>query len=343
MPATISFGVLDSALAPRSVSASAFEYGVYGISIHSEFPLALPGKSGSALASIELRTATPKEFANAIAGVELQGRTHWYKYVNLADGSSYVRWSGLGEFLVHPEGREILCAQAPGASRESYQVYLLGQALSFAIVKLGFEPLHGTAIVINGEGARGEAIVLLGDTGFGKSTLAASFIDAGYPLLTDDLLLLHPGERGLNAYPGPSRIKLFPKSARQLLGAAAAGVPMNPETRKQIISLRSAQTHPNPVRLRAIYVLAPPQEMRRQRRVRIEPLPAREAFVALLTNTFNYLIADRDRLRRQVQQTTQFLDAVPVKKLSYPRLFRRLPEVREAILADSRNAGGSLT
>ena len=76
--------------------------------------------------------------------------------------------------------------------------------------------------------------------------------------------------------------------------------------------------------------------MRRQRSVRIEPIVAREAFLALVGNTFNSLIDDPARLHRQVIETARFLRGVPVKKLAYPRLLARLPEVRDAILTDSR-------
>jgi hypothetical protein len=315
---------------PRTLTAQ-FQYGVYGISLRSEIPLVLPECRGAALAHIDLKRGTPQAFSQAIAGTELTRRADWYHYAHLQDRSSYVRWRGLGEFLVSDRGRQILWDRAPEAPMESFQVYLLGQALSFALVKGGFEPLHGTAIV-----HQGQAIVLLGDSGFGKSTLAASFLAEGCPLLTDDLLLLRPSAAGMLAYPGPPRIKLFPDAARRLLPSAAAGVPMNSETNKHVIPLEAAQRCPGPVPLRAIYVLAPPHEMRRQRRVRIEPLPAREAFLALVSNTFNRYIADPDRLQRQVAESTGLLRSVPVRKLSYPRSLARLPEVREAILADSR-------
>ena len=219
---------------------------------------------------------------------------------------------------------------------ESFQVYLLGQALSTALVKQGFEPLHGTAIV-----DQDEAIVFLGDSKFGKSTLAASFVGAGYQLLTDDLLLLREKGPRFEAYPGPPRLKLFPKTANRFFGAAAASIRMNPVTRKQIIPLTSQQTCAYPVHLRAIYVLAEPGEMRKQRGVRIEPIVAREAFLSLVGNTFNSLINDAARLRRQLIETARLLDIVPIRKLSYPRLLARLPEVRDAILKDSLLGSGN--
>lgn len=335
MPSAISLHIGHAAPTQVSKSVPPFRYCVYGLSLRSDMPLSLPENSVCELAQIVIRCGTSAALAEATAGAELHSRSDWYSYAHLQDGSTYVRWNGMGEFLVRAGGQEIHCVREPGVSMESFQVYLLGQALSFALVKRGFEPLHGTAIV-----AEGEAIVLLGDSGFGKSTLAASFIDAGYTLLTDDLLLLRPVEGRLDAYPGPPRIKLYPEMAQQILGSTARGVPMNAETQKLVIPLDLARSCFAPVRLRAIYVLSPPHKMLEQQQVCIEALPAREAFIALVSNTFNDVIADSSRLQRQVVETTRFLNAVPVRRLSYPRSLARLPEVRAAILDDSRGFYG---
>jgi hypothetical protein len=304
-------------------------YGVYGISLRSEFALALPGCPGEALTQIEVCAGSSAAFAEAVQGSALKSRSDWYHYANLADGSSYVRWEELGEFLVSSDGRRIICLKADQASIESFQVYLLGQALSFALVKIGFEPLHATAIAVGGE-----AVVLLGASGFGKSSLAACFLAEGDPLLTDDLLLLeHTCER-FYVQPGPPRIKLFPGIARRFLAGTAAGVPMNAMTAKLIIPLDPRQSPRNPVPVTAIYVLAPPHENRTTRKIKIEVLSPREAFMAIVANTFNYLLVDPARLQRQVRETTSLIRSIPVKKLSYPRVLADLPLVREAILTD---------
>src|SRR5579862_9917561 len=141
-----------------------FRYGVYGISLRSEFPLFLRRQSLSGLVEIELGWGSPTIFSEATCGTQIQSHPDWYHYARLEDGSSYVRWAGLGEFLVSCDGRRIVCMRASEAPEESFQVYLLGQALSFALVQSGFEPLHATAIAINGE-----AIGFLGECGFGKS------------------------------------------------------------------------------------------------------------------------------------------------------------------------------
>lgn len=310
--------------------AATYRYGVYGISLLSEIPLSLPEHPNSALAEIKLYTASDDWFNDALRGVEMEeSGSAWYQYARLSDRSSYARWDGVGEFLISADGRVIVCrhfGQVPG---ESFRVYLLGQALSFALVKRGFEPLHATVVVVDNA-----AVAFLGDSGFGKSSLAASFLDAGHRVLTDDLLLLQAMASCVLAYPGAPRIKLMPKTARRFLGGAVSGVRMNPETEKLILSLDRKQSCSIPVPLKAVYSLAGLQEVFPNQEIRSLPLPLCQAFIELVKNTFNIRIRDADRLERQLNEAARLVRLVPVRKLWFPRVWRQLPSVREAIIAD---------
>jgi len=307
-----------------------YRYSVYGISLRSQFSLALPAPGNASLQDIELREGSRALFEEAARGATLKpSPTAWYRHAHLPGGSTYLRWEGVAEFLVSPDGLHLTCGWLGENSHESFQVYLLGQALSFALVKSGFEPLHSTCVVINGS-----AVAFLGSSGFGKSSLAACFLGAGYPLLTDDLLLLQGTRKGYCGYPGPPRIKLFPRVARRFLGANLSGVPMNSGTQKLVLPLLENQTHRTTAPLKAIYVLNSPRKVSRQQRISITPLSPREAFLALLRNTFNRLLVDPERLHRQFEAMTRLVAKVPVATISYPRVLDSLPEVREAILSD---------
>ena len=312
-------------------AACSHQYRVYGITLDSEIQLALPQCGSGDLAHIELRIAPPAFFSDATHEVPLdQADGSWYQFARLPDRSSYARWKRVGEFLVSANGRSIHCRPFDEAITESFQVYLLGQALSFALVKRGFEPLHATTIVIDGE-----AVVFLGDGGFGKSTLAACFLDAGHRMLTDDLLLLRQSTHGILAYPGPPRIKLLPKIARKYMSQiVGGGVRMNPDTEKLILPLGEERHCPVPVPVKAIYALPAPLEIFRKKGIRIEPLSARDGFLKLVESTFNYRVVDRDRLGRQFTETARLVCAMPIRGLSYPRVLSRLAEVRDSILRD---------
>lgn len=312
----------------------AHTYGVYGITLRSQIQLALPESTGAGLAEIDLRMEAPSFFKNEIDGAPLKwSQFSTYQYAHLKDGSSYVRWDGLGEFWVSSDGRFIACGRLSDCPEESFQVYLLGQALSFALVKCGFEPFHATCVVMNGE-----AVAFLGDSGFGKSSLAAHCLKMGDRLLTDDLLLLQEHAEGFLAFPGPPRIKLLPEMARDILGSADHGVPMNPHGPKLVFPLKRNQICDSPVILRAIYELAPPIDMEDVEGVELESLTFREAFVELSCNTFNYVILDRERLHRQVTETARIATVLPVKRLCHPRSLESLVLARNAILEDLRRA-----
>ncbi|MGH7782080.1 MAG: hypothetical protein ACREQR_19865 [Candidatus Binataceae bacterium] len=308
---------------------------MYGVAVRSDIPLALRPHDLGIGAAIEIRTESAGFFARATRGARFrEGLPGWFKYACLDDLSSYARWKRLGEFLVSSDGRLVYCRKFRGAHSESFQVYLLQRALSFALVKLGLEPLHATAVIVDGN-----AIAFLGDSGFGKSSLAACFLAQGHELLTDDLLLLRHSGAGMRAYPGPPRIKLFPAIANRFLGDRAAGVPMNPETKKLVLPLLPKQLCSEPVPLKAIYVLEPPRESRRKQGIRLVPLVPRQAFLELLKNTFNYWHIPPDRLQRQFSEASRLANMVPFAKLCHSRVVRELPAVRDAILADVGNAG----
>jgi hypothetical protein len=235
----------------------------------------------------------------------------------------------MGEAIVSADGRRIVCRPDRETPPESFHVYLLGQALSFALLKLGFEPLHATAVVVDGR-----AVGLLGDSGNGKSTLAAGFIDAGFAVLTDDVLVVHAREGQALAFPGPPRLKLFPKVAERLVADLGRASRMNGDTAKLVVPLEDPQVHNRPVPIAALYELAAPAGAPGARDVRIERMSGREAALALVRGAFNQRLVTRDRLTRQFAAAAGLAEIVEVRRLSYPRLFSRLPDVVGAILAD---------
>jgi hypothetical protein len=305
-----------------------YRYSVYGVVVASDTPLALPEYSGGGLGEVECRSAPASAFLAAAddAGVD---RRSWYRYGFLADGSTYVAWEAVGEFIVAADGRRITCRRSEESSMESFHVYMLGQALSFALVKQRFEPLHATAVVVDDC-----AVAFLGDSGFGKSSLAACFLEAGHRLLTDDLLILQESSGRIVAYPGPSRIKLFPAIARRFLGATPSRVAMNAGTDKRILPIDERLRCRVPVTIKALYSLTAPRDACRTKGASIDPLSPREAFVELLKATINRRLVSPRRLSRQFDVMSSLAARIPIRKLSYPRMIECLQEVRALVLSD---------
>jgi hypothetical protein len=312
-----------------------YRYSVYGIEVLSDTPLALPACTGGGLATVEFRSAAESDFLTTIATAEFDTRSEpWYRHAWLPDGSAYVRWEAVGEFLVAANGRCIRWRRFDESSIESFQVYLLGQALSFALVKQRLEPLHATVVTVDDR-----AVAFLGSSGAGKSTLAACFLEAGHRLVTDDLLLLHEESGRLLAYPGPPRLKLFPEIAGRFFPQIADGVAMNADTEKLILGVGGRMKETAPVALAAVYSLTTPDGNSATEGVNVEDVSRREAFFELVKSTFNRHLVSAERLARQFDAATRLSDRLPVARLSYPRSLERLAEARESIYRHIRNAG----
>jgi len=250
-------------------------------------------------------------------------RRDWFSYQARPDGSALARWRGLSDFTISADGATVRWRRLPRVTDEAYRGYLLPQVLSFSLLARGQEPLHGSAVAVDGG-----VIAFLGDCGLGKSSLTAAFLQAGYPLVTDDLLVLVRRGVGYTVEPGMPSIKLDPSVARRLLGALPGGPRMAPGAAKRIVSLPPSMSVRNPLPLRALYVLT------RGRSVRITPVTQAAAFLEILRDAFNTVLLDSARLASQFRFARRLASTVRVRRLAYPRRLAGLERVREAVLED---------
>src|SRR5688572_8985888 len=234
-------------------------YLVYGLVLESSIPLSCPRAEAHSRPDVYLRAGAARRFENAGHILQLSSNPEqWFECRRLSDGTTYLRWAGLFEFLIAPDARTIEYHRLEKATDESLTTYLLGQVLSFSLLSRGYEPLHATAVVIDGE-----AVAFLGDCGYGKSTLGAAFLARGFPILTDDVLVLEAGNGRWRAHAGPPRLKLFPSVARKVL-ARNAGVHLNTGTSKLVLPLTDREVSTRPMPLGALYVLPGPGRQRAQ-------------------------------------------------------------------------------
>jgi hypothetical protein len=313
------------------MTAAAGSYNVYGIRLRSEWKLPYPKGAAPWLADVSLLKGGDAEFADALKAANIPVAPSPWSTAPLPDGSTYLRWLNIFEFLIQSDGRSVVCRPLSHRALDAFHTHL-GPSLSFALINIGIEPLHSTTVVIDGQ-----AVALMGDSGYGKSTLGAEFLRAGHQLLTDDLLVLKDTRKGFLAYPGAPRVKLYPEMARRVLGPNVKGLRLKGLTPKLIVPLDATRGRRTITPLKAIYVLTPPPHVSGRKApagVRFKDLTARQACLELVRNTFNMAVEESGRLERQFAQATRLALNVPIKTLSYPRRFSMLSEAREAILAD---------
>ena len=215
---------------------------MYGLSLKSYVTLSCMPDITLAPHEVELVRGPIELFAQSRQGAAIKwGPTDWFHYRRLDNGSDYLRWKGLCEFLVSIDGRQIAYLPAKGISHETFQTYLVSQALSFSLIKLGMEPLHATTVVMNGQ-----AIGLLGNSGDGKSSLGAAFLQAGHRILTDDLLVIKEDQsgKGFLAFPGASTNKALSEHFQMSVWGSGHGHPNESKNKKTDYSLELLAVFP---------------------------------------------------------------------------------------------------
>jgi hypothetical protein len=302
-------------------------YSLYGLTLRSAIPLPCPRvETEIASADVELVECGAGEFWQASSQERIFFREEGLWQCSIfADGSAHILWRDHFEFVVSPDARQVRWRKLQDVSYEVFLTYFLGQVLSYCLLARGIEPLHATAIVVNER-----AIAFLGDSGYGKSTLAATFLQKGYALLTDDVLALEFKVEKVWARPGIARVKLNPDSADALLSGRRS-IPMNSFTSKMIFPLVAAQHSDRAFPLQAVYVLP---HKSTQSRIAIRRLSGRSSFFPIVENTFNNTVLHSDRLKQQFAFAGRLAGLIPVKRLSYPKRMDMLPAVADAILED---------
>jgi hypothetical protein len=305
-------------------------YRLYGVALHSTLALPCARNSDKNAPNVYLASGNRTRFSQLRKRLAVDSNARaWFQYRRAPGGESYLRWVDHFEFTISADGRNIHYNPLNGVTTEALSAYLLGHVLSFSLLAFGFEPLHATVLVIGGK-----AVALLGDCGYGKSTLAAALVARGFPILTDDLMVLAPRGSGWMVQPGLPHLKLFPSVAERLLGHHAAGTPMNTRTAKLMIPLEKHQMVSRAVPLKALYILPEPGRPASTGRIGIQRLSGSDAFLEVVRAAFNLTVTDKSRLANQFSFAERLIGRVPVRRLNYRRSFAALPAVCDAILAD---------
>ena len=169
----------------------------------------------------------------------------------------------------------------------------------------------------------------MGASGRGKSTLAAAFASTGYRFLTDDGLLLEPGDPP-RIVPSPPSLRLWDDSRAALLAGAPGTA--TPYSAKMRLLAGDAIPHcPQPRMLHQVYFLGEA----RASTPTIVALPPAEAVIELVRHSFLIDVEAQDVLAAHFGGLASVANGVAFFRLDYPRRFGELPRLREAIVAHS--------
>jgi hypothetical protein len=235
-----------------------------------------------------------------------------------APQEDYLFWQEVGTFLIRG-GRDIIVDPSPGLDEKMLRLFVLGPVLAILLHQRGHLLLHASAVAV----ADG-AVLFLGDTGWGKSTMAAALYARGHSLVTDDVAVLGTDERCPMLFPGFPQLKLWPE-ALVSLGDDPDNLPRcNPhfEKRARPVARRFV---PNPIPIKRIYVLD------KGNTPEILPLRPQKALGELVRHTYGALdVGSPSHFLR----CTGIVNQVDMRSLSRQKSLLQLPSLARLIEDD---------
>ncbi|AXQ29307.1 hypothetical protein D0B54_11665 [Solimonas sp. K1W22B-7] len=168
-----------------------------------------------------------------------------------APGEALLSLPGIGRFHVR-DGAEIMIEPAAGIAQGHLRVFLLNLVFGLLLLQRGELVLHA-AVVETDDGC----IALAGESGTGKSTLAAALHARGRRVLSDEFCVVRniPGQ-GPSVVPGPPYLQVWADALSQLGYDPARLEPVRPGLAKHVLPLGSGHAD-RVLPLRGIHILSP--------------------------------------------------------------------------------------
>jgi hypothetical protein len=247
-------------------------------------------------------------------------------------GHFRIRYQDGVEFWVDALGRQVWSTWPANRTPEDAAVYLLGPILGLVLRLRGVTCVHASAVAIDGQ-----AIMLVGPGGAGKSTAAAAFAMSGFSVLSDDVSALTRDGEVFVVQPGIAHVKLWPDTVERLYGTRDALpklIPSNPAWDKRYLRLTDSFEH-SARPLGAVYVIG--SRGAEQGAPVIAPLIPGQAFLALVANTYvNYLLTPQMRAE-EFNVLSWMTQHVPLRTVTPGAALDRIHLLTAAVANDFRS------
>jgi hypothetical protein len=311
---------------------------LFGIELASDFPFATPLDDGLGDSDVRFSCASDPP-------VSIDWECHDAHYrspfptasgeptleIYRLGGLDVLRFAGTADFYLYPE--KIHCHLLDPEAAYAVEIRLLGVVLAFWLERGQIPMLHAAAVTVDGL-----AVAFLAANKGGKSSLAAAFLQDGFPLLTDDILPVEERPGRFFGRPGYPSLRFWPEEAQHFLGHHESLPRVHPELAKRRVSLRRDRLgsfHDQPAPLACIYIPERRDPTVHGQAIEITAESPQRAMIELVGQSFIARAVQAVGWQpRRLACFARLLGRVPVRRLAYPSGFEHLPLVREAVLKD---------
>ena len=220
------------------------------------------------------------------------------------------------------QGKEIRIKVNKGVADQEVARILLGLSMGYLLMQRGLHVLHASVVNINGQ-----AVAFTGLSGTGKTTMAASFLQNSYSILTEDIAAVDVSS--MMVTPAFPSLRIGKDALEQLDLPPGELKTATTDSRNRIIyTMDDKQFCRQPTKLKNCYLLEWGEQLR------IESVEAKQAFVDLFPHTFRPL-TDKGTERLDLEsftKMTDFASQVSVYKLTRPKSFASLDGCRALVV-----------
>jgi hypothetical protein len=241
--------------------------------------------------------------------------------IGTAGDEVVAEWIRVARLVARRDGSGARLTALPGADPRNVEKIRRGSGHLLLRDLEGKLALHGAAVAV-GE----RAVVLLGRSGQGKSTLAAALCRAGASLLADDAVALDPGPD-----PPDGGWLVLPQEIDHWLdrpAREALGLPSDVEGKDAVRTTRAGD---RPARVVSFIELtfgeAPltPTSLMRQGGI--------DAMKSLVPQVARFILDDPARQRRELDRLQRLIEAIPCRRLERPRELAHLNGAVDCVMS----------
>lgn len=229
--------------------------------------------------------------------------------------------NGVMDFRVE-RGQQITYEPKQGADGRFLRTILGGELLAVVLRQRGLLAMHASAVQRDGR-----AFLFVGNSGWGKSTLASYLAQQGYTLLSDDVSAIRTDAAPPCILPGPAFSRLHADTAQLFVQDVEALPFAHGETQKRLV-VHGFREDASAADLQGIFLLEP-VDRPVNRLVRLTP---DRALLSLLAHTrVTRLLRSQEYQRSHLQQCKQLVEQVPVYLLERRLTLKGLPEIARLV------------
>lgn len=232
---------------------------------------------------------------------------------------------GSASFLIDTENFEITITRHPGVDASTVEHLLIDQVLPRCLAHAGDMILHAAGVLV-----ADRAVLFLGDSGHGKSTLTAMLRKAGCLILSDDCMQLEFPRDVPHAWPTYSSLRLLPDMHEVLFPGSDLHAPLAGYSAKRRLPVDVDAAPCQAVSIGAIYILDSPDRVDGE--LQIDAVSPGAAVLAVTRNLFKLDPSDMQRTAELLAMTARLVESTPVFGLHYPRRISELSAHVQAII-----------